>query len=206
MTALPPDPFTAQGDLVRAGDMFYRVHSSALTVTRFNPGFGAPTRFAFFGSPAVPVLYAAESENAAIAESLLHNVPKTGGVLLYPTYADQVMGRLVVTRPLRLAKLRGLGLRALGVKATDVTDTDASEYPVTVKWAEAAYDAGFDGMSWTSRMCNDSRAVVLFGDRCAGAVTQDTGYARMFRNPADLDWLIGICEPLRVEVDLARLR
>lgn len=204
MTVLPPDPFTAQDDELRPGDAFYRVHSSALSVTTFNPGFGSPTRFAFFGEPAVPVLYAAESENAAVAESLLHDVPQTGGVLIYTRYADYVMGRMVVTRPLRLAMLRGLGLRVLGVTATDVTDTDAAEYPRTVRWAQAAHEAGFDGVSWTSRMCNDARAVVLFGDRCADAIRQDAGYARMFRNPADLDWLIGICGPLRVEVDLGR--
>lgn len=205
MTALPPEPFAAQDDPIPAGETFYRVHSSVFAVDGFNPGIGAPSRFAFFGSPPVPILYAAASEEAAVAESLLHDVPKAGGVLVHSRYADQIMGRIIVTRSLRLAKLRGLGLRALGVEATDVTDTDSSEYARTATWAESAYDAGFDGVSWTSRKCNDAQAIVLFGDRCGDAIRQDTGYARIFRNPVDLDWLIGICEPLHVEVELARM-
>lgn len=199
--ALPPQPFTAQGDPIAAGTAFYRVHSSAHATTAFNPGFGSPTRFAFFGDPPVGVLYSAAAEDAAIAESLLHAMPPTGGVLTYPQYADAVMGRFTVARPLRLAKLRGLGLAALGVVATDVTDTGADQYPRTVRWAEAAHRAGFDGVSWTSRRCNDAQSIVLFADRCQGAVAPDAGYARMFRNPADLDWLIDMCRPLHVAVE-----
>jgi len=182
------------------GHVVYRVGSNGRTIAEFNPGHGSRTRFAFFGDPIVPVLYAADTEQAALAESLLHDIPVTGGVLVSEAYAGAVMGRLVVTRQLRLASLRGLGLRKLGVIDTEVTNTDASEYPTTVRWAEAAHQAGFDGLAWTSRLCNDARAVVLFGDRAQGAVDLDPTFGRYFAAGPGLDWLITTCAPLRIHV------
>ena len=173
----PPDPFRADAESLEAGALLYRLGSNHRAIAEFNPGVGRATRFAFFGDPVVPVLYAADTEQGALAESLLHDVPTTGGRLTYDAYADSVMGRLVVRRALRLASLRGLGLRRLGVSARELTDTEASGDPRTVAWAAAAHSAGFDGLAWTSRLCNDTRAVVLFGDRCGDAIsrTRPTG-------------------------------
>lgn len=196
----PPEPFSADTETLERGSKLYRVHANRFTVDQFNPGHGAPTRFAFFGTPPVPVLYAAGTEAAALAESLLHDVPVTGGLLAHRLYLDKVMGRIDVTRHLHLASLRGLGLRKLGVQASDVTDTDADQYEYTVEWAAAAHAAGFDGVAWTSTRCNDSRAVVLFGDRCADAVRQDTRFARIFSTTDGLDWLATTCLPLKVRV------
>ena len=88
---------------------------------RVQPGLGAPTRFAFFGNPVVPVMYTAESEDAAIAETLLHDIPADGGVLPYDQYAGTALVRLEVTRALRLAVLHGIGLRQLKASAHAVT-------------------------------------------------------------------------------------
>lgn len=148
----------------------------------------------------MPVLYAADTAQAALAESLLHDIPVSGGYLTWDDYSQVVMGRLRLTRDLRLACLRGLGLRKLGVQASQVTDTDATEYPRTVAWAQSAHDAGYDGVAWTSRLCNDSRAVVLFGDRAADAVDLDPTFGRYFDAGPGLDWLIITCAPLRVDV------
>lgn len=199
----PPDPFNAYIDMLRVGEQIYRAHSNTRTVAEFNPGYGSPTRFAFFPdrrSQVVPVLYAAATEEAAVAESLLHDIPHTGGALPYNSYASTVMGRLSVTRDLRLARLRGTGLRRLKVTATELTDTAASAYPRTVQWARAAHHAGFDGLSWTSRRCNDAQAIVLFGDRCLNAVEQDPSFGRLFQSGEGLDWLISMCAPLHVDV------
>lgn len=196
----PPDPFDAADEWLRAGERLYRVHSSARTVTEFNPGYGQPTRFAFFGDPPMPVLYAANSREAAVAESLLHDIPQAGGILPYSKYADTVMGLIAIRRDVRLAKFNGLGLRQLGVGASDLTDTDAADYRRTVLWARAAHKAGFDGLAWTSHKCDDTRAVVLFGDRCEDAVEQDSSFACVFQIGVDLDWLITICDPLHVDV------
>lgn len=199
-TGSPPHPFNADTDRLAAGQRFYRLHSNTRTVDEFNPGFGSRTRFAFFGDPTVPVLYGADTEEAALAESLLHDVPASGGILPYAAFADKVMGKVEITRDLRLASLRGLGLRRLGVEAQHVTDTGADDYPRTVAWAQAAHAAGFDGLAWTSRKCNDARAVVLFGDRCADAVRQDSSFGRIFQSGPGLDWLIETCSPLHVDV------
>lgn len=196
----PPVPFLPDEEVLRAGAGLYRVHSNTRRVTAFNPGVGSPTRFGFFGTPPVPILYAAATEQAAVAETLLHDVPVTGGLLPYAAYADKVMGRILLERPVRLAKLRGLGLRKLGIKAADVTDTTPAAYPHTVMWAHAAHEAGYDGMVWTSRKCDDAAAVVLFGDRCVDAVRQDATFARLFQTGPGLEWLIAVCTPLHVDV------
>lgn len=214
MVAGPPAPFDPAVDTVPAGRALYRVASNTRTPTEFNPGVGAPSRFGFFGArgqPVVPILYAAETEDAAIAETLLHDIPADGGVLPYDQYADRVMVRLELTRDLRVAVLHGLGLRRLKTTAAELTAGPASSYPTTVRWARAAHAAGLDGLVWMSRMCNDSRAYVFFGDRCAGkprrsaALAQDHGYARIFASPADQLWLIDLCAPLHVDVLLQPL-
>src|SRR6202008_1900906 len=70
----------------------------------------------------------------------------------------------------------------------------------TVRWAEAAHNAGLDGLVWMSRQCNDTKAYVFFGDRCAEALAQDPSHARIFASPADQIWLIDRCAPLHVGV------
>ncbi|POX91394.1 RES domain-containing protein [Mycobacterium kansasii] len=200
VTARPPDPFEPATTTLPAGQLLYRVLSSSRTATDFNPGIGAPTRFGFFGTPVVPIMYAADTEDAAIAETLLHDIPVSGGVLPYDQYADKVLVRLKVTRRLQVGVLHGTGLRRLKVTAADLTSSPASSYASTVLWAEAAHDAGLDGLVWMSRQCNDAKAYVFFGDRCAGAVTQDPTHARIFAGPADQIWLIDRCAPLHVDV------
>ena len=187
MVTRPPSPFEPAVTNLTAGQRLYRVLSSTRTATEFNPGVGAPTRFAFFGNPVVPVMYAADTEEAAIAETLLHDIPADGGVLPYDQYAGKALVRLEVTRALSLA--------------VDVTASPASTYGETVAWAHAAHAAGLDGLVWMSRMCNDTKAYVVFGDRCTfEAFAQDPGHARIFASPADQLWLIDLCAPLHVDV------
>ncbi|GAB3024287.1 RES family NAD+ phosphorylase [Mycobacterium bourgelatii] len=200
MVRKPPDPFDPATATLPVGHLLYRVLSATRTATDFNPGIGARTRFGFFGDPVVPILYAAETEDAAIAETLLHDIPVEGGVLPYDQYATKVLVRLEVTKKVRVAVLHGTGLRRLKATAGDVTSSPASSYRDTVKWAEAAHHAGLDGLVWMSRMCNDAKAYVFFGDRCADAFAQDPSHARIFASPADQLWLIDRCAPLHVDV------
>ena len=113
-------------------------------------------------------MYAADTEDAAIAETLLHDIPAEGGLLPYDDYASKVLARLKVTRDLRLAVLHGTGIRRLKVAPADVTSSPASTYADTVRWAEAAHGIGVDGLVWMSRQCNSVKAYVFFGDRCDG--------------------------------------
>lgn len=176
------------------------------TATQFNAGHGSGGRWSFFGHPPVPVLYAADTELAAVAETILHDVPVHGGRVARMSWEGRVISRLRTTRQLKLARLHGLGLRAVGVHACQLTDTPAAEYPTTRVWAEAlhALAAQFDGLSWMSRQCNSDRAVVLFGDRVApGDLDQDAGHARFFSlGSPDLDWLINQCGAIGIEVEV----
>lgn len=200
--AEPPVPFNAADSVVLAGQGLYRVHNNTRTVTDFNPGSGPRTRFAFFGDPVVPVLYSATSEEAAVAESLLHDIPLSGGVLRSSEYRERVLSRFTVRRDMRLASLHGLGLRRLNVSNSEVVDIHGpGVYERTVAWAEAAHDAGFDGVEWMSSKCNNARAQVLFGDRISvDEVVPDPDYGRAFLLPEHFDWLVDMCAPLRVEV------
>lgn len=176
------------------------MHNKNRSGQEFNPGVGKPTRFAFFGDPVVPVLYAAETERAAIAESLLHDIPLTGGQLTQSAYQDRRMSQLTTNRELRLASLMGLGLRRLGVIADQVTTTAAAHYDRTVLWAEAAHTTGFDGLVYMSRQCNSDRAYVFFGDRTDDAFDRDPTYSWNFGDPLDgRPQLITFCNVLGVE-------
>ncbi|MCV7329863.1 RES family NAD+ phosphorylase [Mycobacterium cookii] len=199
----PPSPFTPDIETLPAQHLLYRVFTNVSAATDFNPGVGAATRFGFFGKPVVPIMYAADTEEAAVAETLLHDIPVEGGNLPYDQYAPKALARLEVTRDLRLAVLHGMGLRRLKVAPEDVTSSPASTYSTTVTWAESAHGIGVDGMVWMSRLCNNSKAYVFFGDKCAHAFAQDPTHARIFASPADQIWLIDLCAPLHVDVLLA---
>lgn len=197
-----PDPFTPQTGVIAEGSPLYRVYGNApgRTAADFNPGIGERTRFAFFGDPLVPVLYAAASEEAAVCETILHDMPPEGGLVPYAKYGNRLMGLISPTRDLKVAALHGTGLRQVKASADDISNSPASTYDQTVKWAEAAHAAGFDGLAYMSRQCNDTLAYVFFGDRCGDAFTQDNSSSRVFATGPDQAWLIDMCVPLHIDV------
>lgn len=202
----PPDPFDPLIEELPAGTRIYRIFAAAYGrhVTTFNPGVGGPHRFSFFGDPTVPVLYGAQTETAALCESLLHDVPLTGGRLLPEQYRRCVAGALEITRELHLASFHGIGLRRLGVDAAHLTTSPARTYDRTVAWAQAAHRAGFDGVVWMSARCNTDRAYVFFGDRVGPRDLEVvTDYGRLFTPGPGLDWLIDTCAYMKVDVLLA---
>ncbi|WP_448072273.1 RES family NAD+ phosphorylase [Georgenia yuyongxinii] len=199
----PPEPFDPVVEVLPAGSHLYRTFSAAPDrhVTTFNPGFGGPHRFSFFDDPPVPVLYAAQTEVAAVCESLLHDVPLTGGRLLPENYERSVAGALETARELRLAAFHGLGLRRLGVDAPQLTASPARTYRETVRWGAAAHAAGLDGAVWMSARCNTDRAYVLFGDRVGSDdLRVATDYGRVFAIGPDRDWLVDLCAFVNVDV------
>ena len=116
-------------------------------------------------------MYAADTEDAAIAETLLHDIPAEGGLLPYDQYATKVLVRLKLDQqPARRACCTAPGCDASRSPPAELTSSPASSYATTVRWAEAAHDAGLDGLVWMSRQCNDTKAYVFFGDRCAARV------------------------------------
>lgn len=197
----PPQPFDPGAERLAAGTPLYRVFRSNRAVTEFNPNRGAArNRFSPFGDPPIPTLYAAASEVCALAESLFHDIPLTGGRLLPAQYLRAVMGLIRPTRELNLASLHGFTPRRLGMDTTPVRSAEPSEYALTARWGEAAYAAGFDGMVWMSKRYDSEKAYVFFGDRCAQAFEQDDSFARAFALSADVEWLIDLAAPLRIDV------
>ena len=105
----------------------------------FNPGPTGAGRFHFFGKPAVPVLYLAETREAALAETLLRNIPIDAPYpLRRSAYENSVMVGMRVLRSLRMAEFFGLGLRKMGVEAAQLTASPGASYPQTRHWARAA--------------------------------------------------------------------
>lgn len=156
------------------GREIHRVFDHHYPADRFNPGkhTAVEGRFHFFEDPTgrrVPVLYGAAGDEAAIAETVFHDVPVRGPgrVVLEQRIEPLSLCRLRPTRDLTLIALHGFGLRRLGVRATELTDTEASQYSRTVPWVRALHHAEptADGLAWMSRQHNSQKAVMLFGDR-----------------------------------------
>ncbi|XKH58530.1 RES family NAD+ phosphorylase (plasmid) [Citricoccus nitrophenolicus] len=195
-------------NVLSAGTVLHRVHQTQFEPTGFNPGTSPDserTRFAFFGDPPVPVLYAADTPMAAVFESILHDVPTRGGIVSEKKTRTQVLSAVQTTRDHRLLVLLGEGFRRVGEDAERITRTPASQYHQTVHWAEAAYDAGFDGMVWMSRKYDTDRAYVFFSrpDREDGFETHpDPDLARPFAYDTHLDWLT--LELARLGVDIVQ--
>lgn len=201
----PPEPFSPLVETLPAGSDLIRVFSGrpGRTPATFNPGSGrgGRSRFAFFGDPRVPVLYAAGTERAAVCETILHDVPLAGGRILREDLEGVVSARVSPVRDLRLASFRGPGLRRLGILPQQLTHTDARWYPRTVRWAQAAHDVGLDGAVWMSYRCNTDPAYVLFGDRVSAPELEvSDSYARVLSSGPDLAWLIDLCASMKVEV------
>lgn len=198
---VPPRPFEPREHVLEAGTELHRVYQNLFAVTEFNPGKGSRTRFAFFGDPAIPVLYAAATEEAAVCESILHDVPAGTGFIRDRQVVDRVCAPLSPKRDLRLASLMGDGLRVLGTEAKHVTGTMPSQYHRTVRWAEAAHAAGFDGLVWMSNRRNTDRSYVLFGDRVLpGDLEALSSGGRIFAAGRGFDWLVDYLSGLSIDI------
>ncbi len=127
------------------------------------------------------MLYAAKPPEAAICESLLHEVPAKGGATYHADYSAAGLGRFASPKKLNLAQFMGNGLRRLGLDHRQIVSTNAAHYDVTVQWMQEAHRAGFDGMIWMIWMIyrrNTDAAVILPGDRGMESECKvDTGYA-----------------------------
>lgn len=206
----PPDPFDARAHVLPAGRELHRVHGHR-AANVFNPGLGGPTRFAPFTDPtdptkgAVPTLYAAETDEAAVCETLLHDVPLDGGRLRAAGYRGMRESTVVLRRDVRLCALMGPGLRRLGAAPQHLTATDGDVYDRTVRWAEAAHRAGFEGLAWMSARENTSQAYMFFGDRVAESDLEVTagGRGSFDRGESGFAWLAAFCALVKVELLLS---
>lgn len=151
----------------------FRVHGPTRRATEFNPGRGAPSRFAPLrsGRPpvVVPTLYASATIPGALSESVFHDVPYRGTAkrILVSRLDSIVLSALAVMNPLSVALIAGPGLRRIGVRRRDIIDGGPATYGDTVRWAAALHDSPPKpaGLTWMSRQDDTARAFLLFGDR-----------------------------------------
>ena len=159
----PPPPRLEPPNLVELeeGELLHRVHSPQFHGNAFNPCQGGPSRFAPIQDAqgeCVPTLYAADSVEAAIYETILHDVPLAASRKSAPRHAveDRRHSSLVVRRTLRLASLRAPDLMKWGLTPATLIGTMPTQYQRTARWAKAIHDqfAEVDGLVWTSNLCD----------------------------------------------------
>ena len=154
------------------GGRLHRVHLRRFAGNAFNPCLGGPTRFAPIRDAAgqcVPSLYAGSTLDAAVFETIFHDVPATARLKTVPLHAveERVQSVLETRRDMRLAALRAPELLSWGVNRRDLIESEASSYARTAAWAAAIHRCfpDIDGLVWTSRQCDPDSAYLFFGDR-----------------------------------------
>ena len=157
---------------MRQGTVLHRVHRTTYRGAEFNPGLGAPTRFAPFNDSAamaVPSLYASTTLRAAVHETIFHDIPanaRTKTVRLREVHL-RTHSEIETVRDLRLVELRNPTLGRWGISRNDLISSSPVLYGQTVLWAEAVHrdipDA--DGLVWTSNQCDPDGVCLFFGDR-----------------------------------------
>jgi RES domain-containing protein len=202
----PPRPIEPLTSTLPKETALYRLHDRRIGGDQFNPGFGGRTRWAFFDTPSVPVLYAALSPEAAVFETLLHDAV-AGSFIPAARYRTAVLSVLRSTQDLSLAQFHSAGLRKFDLSPEDLTSTSAETYTETVPWAAAVHaDTDLAGIEWMPRQFNSVRCVVLFGDRCGHeSVRQrdaDAHEERNFATPTDQEWLASLAARMDVTLEV----
>ena len=200
MAPRPPPAALARPDTVTlpVGATAERVHDRRYGANEFNPCRGAPTRFAPIrdaDGACVPSLYAASTLEAAIHETVFHDIPVGAGRATVPRglVEGRAHGRLEVLRDLRLASLRAPDLRRWRIARNALIAAPPRLYPETAGWAAAIHDRfpDVDGLVWTSNRCDPDSAYLFFGDR-AGA--EDFRVAEARDGRADTTFLADVRE------------
>ena len=157
-----------------AGTILHRVHDRNFRANSFNPCRGASTRFAPINDLkgiCVPSLYAANTLEAAIHETIFHDIPVRTKRKTVPRTLVQsrAHGQLGVLRDLHLASLRGPDLRRWRISRNSLIATSPNLFPVTARWASAIHQQfpNVEGLIWTSNQCDPDTAYLFFGDRIA---------------------------------------
>jgi hypothetical protein len=170
LSPVPDDLPPPNIEIWPAGKSIVRVHNVRFGATEFNPGFGEGRFHPLNDAAGVPVatLYASNTLDGALSETVFHDVPVSGALKLIRQ--SKLLPMLATTlsplRDLMLIQLRGFGLKKLGVTRAHLIDSDADRYATTRQWAAALHHrSSADGLIWMSRQHDSSEALVLFGDR-----------------------------------------
>ncbi|MCL1960872.1 MAG: RES family NAD+ phosphorylase [Desulfovibrionaceae bacterium] len=192
----PVAPLNPLFDRWPAGRVIHVIHDTAFAPESFNPGVdGAgqprkPTRFAPIRDVAgkiMPYLYGGSTLDCAIFETVFHDVPIDAADKFVDLdgFAQRGHGQIAPGRELKLVDLTSEGLHRLKIPKSELIASPARDYPLTARWAEALHRqcADADGLLWMSRQRDRDRALLLFGDRLAGALIGARMGGPLARNP-----------------------
>lgn len=196
-----------------AGTTLSRVHLAKYPAEGFNPVEAdllyAGGRFDSTEQDTYGFLYAGLTDGAAIAETLLRDLPANDrGARFLPRvlWCDRQLSRVATTTDLTLITLQsGSDLGAIG-QDTWLTMCDADDYPQTRDWAHWLRGINQDahGIIWLSKREPGVPVVVLFEDRCPPAVLAPSpGPLPMpchFGDPTGATWLKTQLAPYRVSI------
>ena len=176
MSIRTPPAILANPNIVTlgTGKLLHRVHDRNCAASDFNPCKGAPTRFAPIADQkgtCVPSLYAASTLEAAIHETIFHDIPVRAKRRTVPRTFVQTRahGQLEVLCDLRLVSLREPDLQQWRIRRSSLITTSPKLYPGTTRWASAIHHQfpNVHGLMWTSNQCDPDTAYMFFGDRVA---------------------------------------
>ena len=185
----PPTAFATHVTNLPVGAVLWRVHAESLAGDTFNPGFGF-SRFAPIGPvrKRVPTAYAAEEFEAAVYETIFHDLDPAQSFKTYPLskLADVRCSVLRVASPLGLRSFLAPDLMKLGVARNQLIDTPSREFPDTRRWSAALHrkDAVTHGMVWESRAYPSSLAMMFFGDRMPPGALSVVSTVRINADPS----------------------
>ncbi|HBO0859739.1 RES family NAD+ phosphorylase [Pseudomonas aeruginosa] len=209
-TPPPPPPSTLHvtSITVSRAQVLHRVHSDAYAGGQFNPGLKGNARFSPIRNAhgdSIPTIYAAGTFDAALMESVFHDVPHAAGFKQFDKrkLEGQVHSRIEATQDLKLADLTNKPLRKLGPTRKQLIDTEKNQYPQTRAWAEAIHAGHPDiqGLYWISRQDDSAHAVMLFGDRVPDGALQQVGDSRsLLQDEQAYGEVLGVAEVIGVVI------
>lgn len=164
--------------VLRAGTEVHRCYDVVRGYDTGNAGYG-DTRFQPFDAQdgtRVPTLYVAETEAAALLETVFHTVHHDADRHVYQSsLLRRALVRLSAPLDLQLVDLRDEELRRLGVPRGGLVATSAEHYPCTRRVAAALHGRAVggvlpQGLLWHSRQAElaegpAAEVGVVFGDR-----------------------------------------
>jgi RES domain len=171
----PPAGLELEIEVWPAGKQITRVYSigPGRGPTTFNPTASSARFRPVYGasSAPVPTMYGGEAEDAAIFESVLHDLSaRSRKSVPFSRVAARAICKVLPTRDLRLAAFHGYGLAKAKVKRTQLIDTPPRSYAQTAKWGQTVYDhphEQVDGIVWMSRQFDSQKALMLWSHRVA---------------------------------------
>lgn len=205
---VPADCRVVQRVLLPAGTKLSHAHAAASPVDRFRSAGRRLGRFHPInddrGVP-VEVWYGARSDEAAIFESVFHDVPFSASARVLPT---SCIGRVVSTVTTRadvsLADLTTSGLDSLRIRRDQLIEPGPRHYDRTARWAEYIRRCSdVPGLLWMARRYDRVEAVVLFADRLPAGFLDTSGSTPMSLDfGAGLDLLLELGEAADITVVL----